>query len=203
MNEIKVVFWDFDGVLIDSNLVRELGFKAVLGHYPVEKVDELLTFHRLNGGLSRYIKFNYFLNKILDERLFNEDVFMLAERFSNFVREYLVNPELLIKDNLNFIEDNKAIYTMFITSGSDERELVYLCDNLDISHLFKSIHGSPKLKDDIIKDLIDEYGFSRHECLLVGDSFNDYEAALKNGIHFMAYGNNDDRIRDLTTFKLF
>ena len=38
----KIFLFDFDGVIIDSNNVREYGFKIVLNKYPDNKIQKLL-----------------------------------------------------------------------------------------------------------------------------------------------------------------
>ena len=189
MHPVKVIFWDFDGVLMDSNAVRDLGFERVLSEFPKDQVDQLLAFHQANGGLSRYVKFRYFFEEIRKEPITDDEILIWAERFSLIMKELLVNPKLFINETLNFVKENQGKYIMHITSGSDQDELQYLCKSMGIEHLFTSIHGSPKLKKEWVKELIDMYGYSKEECVLIGDSFNDYEAAAFSNIHFMAYNN--------------
>lgn len=184
---IKVIFWDFDGVLMDSNAVRDVGFERVLSEFPKEQVDQLLAFHKANGGLSRYVKFRYFFEEIRKEPITAEEILIWAERFSLIMKELLVNPKLLIDEIISFVKDNQGKYIMHITSGSDQGELRYLCQSMGIDHLFTSIHGSPKPKKEWVKELIETHGYGKEECVLIGDSYNDYEAAQNNGIYFMAY----------------
>ena len=61
--KIKTIFWDFDGVILASHPIREMGFKIALQQYPEKEVEALLAYHRENGGWSRYVKFAYFLKK--------------------------------------------------------------------------------------------------------------------------------------------
>lgn len=61
---ITTIFWDFDGVLMNSNAVRDKGFELVLANYPKNQVKQLMNFHQANSGLSRYVKFRFFF-KIL------------------------------------------------------------------------------------------------------------------------------------------
>ena len=143
---IKVIFWDFDGVLIDSNAVRDLGFELVLADFNVDQVEQLLAFHRLNGGLSRYVKFRYFFEEILKVSITDEEILVLAGRFSVITKDLLVNPTLLITKTIEFVKENQGNYIMHITSGSDQEELRYLCKSMHIAHLFYSIHRSPKPK---------------------------------------------------------
>ena len=57
---IKNIFWDFDGVIIDSMPIREFGFRRIFKDFNKEKVELLTDFHRENGGLSRFFKIRYF-----------------------------------------------------------------------------------------------------------------------------------------------
>lgn len=191
MHKIKVIFWDFDGVLMDSNAVRDLGFERVLGEYPKEQVNQLLAFHRANGGLSRYVKFRYFFEKIRREEISDDAILFWAEKFSLLMKELLVNPELLINETLNFVIENQGKYIMHITSGSDHEELRFLCEFLGVDRFFASIHGSPKPKKDWLNELIKTNFYRLNECVLIGDSFNDWEAASISKIHFIAYNNTE------------
>jgi HAD superfamily hydrolase (TIGR01549 family) len=200
MHLIKVIFWDFDGVLMDSNAVRDLGFELVLSEFPTDQVDQLLVFHRENGGLSRYVKFRYFFEEIRKEPISDDDIIILADRFSLIMKELLVNPNLLIEETLNFVKENQGKYIMHITSGSDQNELRFLSQSMGLGHLFTSIHGSPKPKKELVKELIDSHGYVKNECVLIGDSLNDFEAAMFSGIHFMAY--NNEMINDFSSIKI-
>lgn len=201
MHPIKVIFWDFDGVLMDSNAVRDLGFERVLSEFPKEQVDQLLAFHQANGGLSRYVKFRYLFEEIRKEPITEDEIHIWAKRFSLIMKELLVNPELLIEETLNFVKENQGKYIMHITSGSDQNELRYLCQSMGIDHLFSSIHGSPKPKKEWVKELIETHGYSTEECVLIGDSYNDFEAATFSGVHFMAY--NNIKLIEKSTITIF
>lgn len=194
---IKTILWDFDGVLMDSNAVRDLGFVRVLCDFPKEQVDQLLEFHQQNGGLSRYVKFRFFFEEIRNEAISEGEILKWADRFSIIMKELLVNSDLLIHETLNFVKENQELYNMHITSGSDQNELRFLCKALGIDHLFTSIHGSPTPKNQLVADLIKEYQYNIGTCVLIGDSVNDFEAAVNNGIKFLGYGNA--KIKELSS----
>lgn len=197
---IKVIFWDFDGVLMDSNAVRDVGFERVLSEFPKEQVDQLLAFHQANGGLSRYVKFRYFFEEIRNESITDDEILIWAERFSLIMKELLVNTKLLIDETLSFVKENQGKYIMHITSGSDQNELRYLCQSMGIDHLFTSIHGSPKPKKELVKELIEMHEYRQEECVLIGDSYNDYEAARFNKINFMGY--NNPKVESMSNIKI-
>ena len=192
-SNFKVIMWDFDGVLMDSNSVRDLGFETVLANYPADKVAKLMIYHKANGGLSRYVKFRYFFEVILKEKVSEQIIQEMAQSFSTVMREFLTNPDLLIQDSLKFIRLNHEKYAMHIVSGSDQQELRYFCQELGISIYFLSINGSPKPKTQLVSDLLINFRYNKREVLLIGDSINDYDAAVDNGIRFMGYNNNSLR----------
>ncbi len=188
---IKTIFWDFDGVLINSNEIRDQGFIITLKEYPDWQVDQLMAFHHQNGGLSRYVKFKYFFENIRMETVEQGRIDELASAFSKIMRGLLVNPDLLIKENMHFIERNYDDFNMHIVSGSDGNELKYLCEEMDILKYFKSVHGSPTPKTQLVAELIAKNNYNKNECILIGDSINDYEAANDNNIFFKGYGNEE------------
>ncbi|UBZ06856.1 HAD hydrolase-like protein [Salegentibacter mishustinae] len=187
----KNIFWDFDGVLMDSMPVRNKGFELVLKDYPEEQVQELMAFHLKNGGLSRYVKFRYFFEEIRKETISEDEVSIWASKFSEIMRENLVNENLIIQDSFQFVKNNYQRYQMHIVSGSDQEELRYLCKKLNIATFFNSIHGSPIPKIVLVENLLKNNQYKKEESILIGDSINDYEAAKNNNIEFFGYNNPD------------
>ncbi|MCW3093153.1 MAG: Haloacid dehalogenase-like hydrolase [Ferruginibacter sp.] len=189
LNNFKVILWDFDGVLMNSNAIRGMGFEKVLADYPVEQVAALMNFHELNGGLSRYVKFRYFFEEIRKEKITDEQVVELAERFSVIMKKLLFNSALLIDDSIKFVKQNAGKFRMHIVSGSDGTELNALCAFLEISQYFYTIQGSPTPKNQLVEQLLTNNKYPLEQCVLIGDSINDLEAAKINNISFAAYNN--------------
>jgi phosphoglycolate phosphatase-like HAD superfamily hydrolase len=198
---IKNIFWDFDGVILNSNVVRDKGFETVLSGFPKEEVDKLMSFHRKNGGLSRYVKFRYFFEEIKGEEISEEEINKWAAKFSVIMLNSLKDKSLLIRETNTFIKENYKNYQMHIVSGSDQTELRELCKSLEIEHFFKSIHGSPTPKNDLVKMIIERHNYEPANGILIGDSINDYEAAKVNDLHFQAFGNKE--LESRTTINLF
>lgn len=189
-NRIKNIFWDFDGVLMNSNAVRDKGFELVLADYPKDQVKQLMDFHQANGGLSRYVKFRYFFEEVRGEEITDEEVQVWADKFSEIMLANLINEDLLIKETNDFVKANYQNYKMHIVSGSDGNELRKICKGVGIDHYFKSIEGSPTPKKKLVADILEKEKYKLEESLLIGDSINDYEAAEKNKIFFKAYNCN-------------
>lgn len=185
----STILWDFDGVIMDSMPIRDKGFEIVLKNYSQEQISHLMEYHRNNGGLSRYNKFRYFFEKILKESITDSEIQVLAEEFSKVMLKNLLDYKLLNMDSLEFIKSHYRKFNMHIVSGSDQKELIYICKTLGLSKYFISIHGSPVPKKELVKELLKCNNYSKAETCLVGDSFNDLEAANVNEISFFGYNN--------------
>ncbi|PZX47637.1 HAD family hydrolase [Algoriphagus chordae] len=189
LENYKVLLWDFDGVIMDSMPVRELGFRKVLESYPADQVEALIQFHLNNGGWSRYVKFRYFFEDIRKETVSDKEISDLSQSFSEVMRELLISPALLIEDSVVYVRSQVNKLPMHVVSGSDGEELRYICKELDLASNFVSIHGSPTPKGLLIKELIEKFSYDKADLLMIGDSHNDLDAALDNGIDFAAYNN--------------
>lgn len=189
LEEYKVILWDFDGVIIDSNEVRELGFTESLSEFSSDQVEQLLEYHRKNGGLSRYSKFRYFFEEILGETITEKVVQDYARKFSHVVLNRLINPSLLLSDSIEFISEFHSRIQMHVVSGSDGEELQQICSGLGISKYFRSINGSPTPKIELVSNLLQSYELEPSDVCLIGDSINDYDASVINSIDFFGYNN--------------
>lgn len=189
IQDYKVIFWDFDGVIMDSMPIRDRGFIEVLKDFPEDQVAALVAFHQKNGGLSRYVKFRYFYEEILKQPITEDQVNALSLSFSEIMLSLLIDESLLILDSVAFIKNNADKFKMHIVSGSDGKELNHICKELGLDKYFISIQGSPTPKTQLVEDLLAKHGYDKKDVVLIGDSFNDYDAASKNDIGFMGYNN--------------
>lgn len=178
---------------MDSMPVRDKGFEIVLDQYPREELDQLMKFHRENGGLSRYVKFRYFFEEVKGQEINDKEVQDYADLFSEVMLKHLVDERLLIEEAIGFIRENHQRYQMHVVSGSDQKELRHICRELRIEGYFRSIHGSPVPKNQLVRDLLASNGYDPSQTILIGDSINDYEAAMVNGIGFYGYNNPELR----------
>ena len=188
---IKNIFFDFDGVILDSMHIREYGFKKIFDKFDNDLVEKLLKYHNENGGLSRYVKIKYFYNKLLNKDISEKKIDKYADNFSKIMRKELVNKEYLISTTINFIKNNTKQYNFHIVSGSDEKELKFLCESLGGFNYFQSINGSHTPKNELVERVLLINNYVANTTVLIGDSINDYEAAKENGIDFYGFNNPD------------
>lgn len=186
---IKNIIFDFDGVILDSIPVKTEAFRKLFMEFSNVDVERLIKYHLENGGKSRYLKIKYFFNKILNREISEKEILDYANRYSELTKEELAKEVYLIEDTLNFIKNNHENYNMHIASGADEGDLKYICKNLKLEQYFLSIGGSPKVKSEIVEDILKLNDYKKEEIILIGDSTNDFEAAKDNTIEFYAYNN--------------
>lgn len=188
---MKNILWDFDGVILNSMEVRDFGFTEIFKQFSEDQVNQLIKYHRANGGLSRYVKIRYFFESILNRSINDEEVNHFASQFSEIMRVELIHPKNLIHDALNYIKHNYKTHNFHIVSGSDQEELRFLCEELKLSTYFLSIHGSPTSKGTLVEQLLNRHGYLKNITCLIGDSINDYDAAIENDIAFYGYNNTE------------
>lgn len=198
---IKNIIFDFDGVILDSVPIKTEGYRILFKDYPNELIEEMVQYHKLNGGISRYKKIKYFFNELLNQDISEDEVLNYANRYSEITKEELTNPKYIIEDAVNFIKQNYTKYNMHIASGADENDLKYICKKLNLTKYFLSIHGSPTIKSEIVKTILESNNYRKNDTILIGDSINDYEAANENNIEFYGYNNlNLSSIKYIKTF---
>jgi phosphoglycolate phosphatase-like HAD superfamily hydrolase len=148
------------------------------------EINEFLEWAVPNGGISRYDKIRYFYNNIRHEEISDENVNFLAGRYSDIVKQNVINaPD--VKGARDFLKDYHTRAEFHLLSASDGEELREVCKARKIDGFFKTISGSPVNKKDNLRRLIENNGWLRSECLYIGDSVNDLDAAILAGIDFI------------------
>ncbi len=200
MNNIyaKSLIFDCDGVIFDSNQLKVQAFRNTLNEYPVELVDRFITYHKKHGGISRYVKFKYFLDVILE---IPDEAYLLDKWLSYFGNNCL---ELYMKAQLtegclDVLNRYYGLKNLYIASGSDQEELRQIFKNRKIYKFFKYIYGSPKTKEECI-DIITNIEI-HNEFIFIGDSLIDYEVAQKYDLDFIfvhKYSDDKDGIINIS-----
>jgi len=193
---IKVIIFDFDGVIADSNNVKTEAFVQLFDRYPPHLKETIGRFHLQNGGMSRFEKFRYIYENFIKEPLSNERFDKLCRDFKRFVVDRVVNVPL-INGVKNFLEENKNRYKFYIVSGTPDEEIKDIVKRRGLGVYFSDVYGSPRSKEELIKAVLKENDYSPEDVVFLGDSINDYEGAKGAGVKFVG------KISDDSTFDLF
>ncbi len=182
--DFKHIIFDFDGVLAETNEIRFDGFQEVLKDYPQEQLAALDSWVRANGGLSRHVKLRHFFNTIRAEALSDEQLGGFVRQYSSVVKQKVVDAPA-VKGSVEFLAAHRRRFSYAIISGADEAELREVCKMRGISDYFDVILGAPCGKPENLIKLFDDLPWERKECVFVGDSINDYDAAVAEDIFFV------------------
>ena len=156
-------------------------------------VSSFITYHELNGGISRYIKFEYFLRNILKKQNFQEEHSSLLRKFSLISMEILSREAKLIPGVKDFLKKlNKEKKYVIACSGTDEIDLKKILAIKNIDQYFSHIYGSPKTKKEILLKALTEYKNHKIQGIFFGDASSDYEAAKKFQLDFIFVSYNSD-----------
>lgn len=186
----NTLVFDCDGVVLNSNTIKTDAFRAVTLPFGESASAAFVQFHKQNGGVSRFNKFDHFLETILPAyaaQTFGEEkprlLSSFLEKFSEEVREGLLRCE--VAPGLEKLREAMPGVRWLIVSGSDQAELREILDQRGISHYFDfGIYGSPKDKYSIVSGLL-ETGQIHLPALFLGDSRLDYEVSKAFGLDFM------------------
>ena len=76
------IIFDCDGVILNSNKIKTNAFKKLFHNNPKYLVNKIVTYHKNNGGKSRYMKIKYFYKNLLKKELSEKDLKDQAELYS-------------------------------------------------------------------------------------------------------------------------
>ena len=181
---LQALFFDFDGVLIDSNLPKTEAFRTLFKDYDTKTIEEIVSYHQLHGGISRVEKIRHVHKQILKQPLTDKELARWSAKYSQLVVEKVVTVDW-ISGAKEFLDSIRGALPIFVISGTPEDELRYIIERRKISGYFREILGSPIKKPVHIRNLLFGYRLDPGACIFVGDALTDCNAAAETGLQFV------------------
>jgi phosphoglycolate phosphatase-like HAD superfamily hydrolase len=188
---VSGIIFDFDGVLVDSVSVKTDAFRDLFSDEK-HHLAEILDFHRLNGGMSRFVKFEYIYHEILNKDLSEARARELGDEFSRLVTQRVIACPAM-PGSLDFIHNYHLRLPLFIASATPEDELREIASKRGLSPYFREICGSPRSKSEVIRVILHRNRLAAGTVPFVGDAINDYMASLETDSPFFAFAPNGRR----------
>ncbi len=181
----EVIIFDCDGVLMDSNGVKEEAFvKITKNHFGDEAAEFIREFHRKNGGVSRRVKFQAVIDKFTPHK--SHLLEQLCHQFENLSRNGILNCKLAedCEKVLSTLSARKKL--LMVLSGTPTEVLADVISQRKISQYFERLMGSPKSKIKHLIDLHDEGVLNKNKrFVFIGDSLTDFQASKEfKNCHF-------------------
>ncbi|MDP5129527.1 MAG: HAD hydrolase-like protein [Paraglaciecola sp.] len=178
----QTLVFDCDGVVLNSNKVKtEAFFKAALP-YGEAAAQQLVDYHVARGGISRYKKFEWFVDNVVAGQA-GPNLEQLLAAYAAEVRHGLLTCD--IAEGLAELKAKTPQANWLIVSGGDQEELREVFAARDIAKYFDGgIFGSPDSKDLILaRELLS--GNIQKPALFFGDSKYDFRASSDAGLAFI------------------
>lgn len=187
----KHLIFDFDGTINDTSEGIYATFTAVLKRYGIDasKID-------LNPHIGPPLTYSY--NHLVGEANCAEAIELHRKTFVDINAVALSKPyegaiELL--DKLY----NSGKYVMAIASCKLREHLVASLKLFNIDRYFTYVYAQTEqlqYKAEVLNALIDDNCIDRADCLMIGDTLNDIDGAVANGIDVVAvaygFGKRDE-----------
>ena len=205
------IFFDFDGVIVDSIHIKTQVFYEMYLPYGKNIADKAKQHHIENGGISRFEKFKLYHKDFLGKTLNNDDLEQLASEFSLRVKNAVIESKI-VPGVIDLLEELYNSLDLFIITGTPTEEIIEIIEKRGWTKYFKEILGSPTNKDNWSKYLLNKYQYNHNKVLFIGDATTDYDAAKLNNFDFALRTHNENKplfknksvykFRDFTEFKL-
>ena len=93
LSDYSTIAFDCDGVILNSNKVKTNAFYDAALPYGEKNAEALKNYHTQNGGVSRFKKFQWFVDSFVEQTLRNEAYEQLLTRYADIVEKGLLNCE--------------------------------------------------------------------------------------------------------------
>ena len=196
----SAIFFDVDGVLIDSVEIKGEVFAEVFSDFPAES-ERILALHRAYGGVSRASKIKLMYRELTGNEIESHDYAQRLHLFSALIRDRVLRaPE--ISGARKTLEDLHEFFWMHAVSAMPIEELTQVLAKHQFYSFFRSVHGDPPQKSETVRELLDGHGYKTQDCFLVGDSRQDEQAALINRLTFIQVGKANNRKLGYASLKI-
>ena len=188
---VHTVILDFDGVVLESVDVKTNAFRHLFSFSP-EHVDEIVCYHLENGGMSRFEKFRHIYSCILKEPLSDSLFAELSARFSELVYDAVLAAPF-VAGAREFITGCSGTTPVHIVTATPYEEICRIIRARHLTTCFASVHGAPTAKSAAIEEILEQGGIRPPSALFIGDSRNDWQAAVTTGVRFIGRVRPGDR----------
>jgi phosphoglycolate phosphatase-like HAD superfamily hydrolase len=193
----KVIVFDFDGTLIDSN---QLKYDAFFKLFPSDDLHKKIVTEVLSEILeeSRYVILREIIKRLNTEM--NED------ELDNNVQVLAAKYNVIVVDDAKHCKEKPGAkevlelfskrYNLYLNSTTPETSLKDIVKHRKWENYFCDIFGYPNDKTLVLLDIIKTESINPDELLVVGDGKSDRDSANSVKCAFLQI-NNDNSLMEL------
>ncbi|ADU61132.1 MAG: HAD hydrolase-like protein [Pseudodesulfovibrio sp.] len=182
---MQAVFFDFDGVILDSVAVKTAAFAEMYADHGEAVRRAVVDYHLSHGGVSRHEKFRHFHEQLLGLPMTEALMARLCAAFSDLTLAKVMAAPFIpgARETLAALADRSV--SAFVASGTPQAELEAIVLARLGHGVFAEVHGSPRTKVEIVRDVLARHGFAPARCVFVGDAMTDWRAARECAVPFV------------------
>ncbi len=198
-----IVVYDFDGVILNSDLLKYNIFKHLFIKEKKRIRNKILKYHFFNQGINRKIKFEHISKNILKFKNYKKKSIELENTFKKLLRTKIFSCKFNLGaiKSLNFLKKKKI--SCYVATGVKQQEIENIILKLKIKKYFKKIYGYPKKKENILRIIKQTEKVKYSSLYFVGDSMSDLIAAKRRKVNFLGKKTtlNSKKIKNNKYFK--
>lgn len=184
MEDCRALFFDFDGVLVESLDVKVEAFRKVYAPHGASIERQAIDYYVRETGVPRLRRFRHCHKHLLGRDLTNDEVQALSDQFGGMVEDLVVACDG-VPGAREFLEAFSATIPCFVVSATPDAELKRILRRRRMNHFFAAAYGSPPDKPEVLAEVLAARRMTGADTIMVGDGLADYRAATKNGIRFI------------------
>ena len=194
---VKVIVFDFDGTLIDSN---QLKYDAFFELFSSKNHHKQIIKNVLNEILeeSRYVILREIIKR-LNTEMHEDELDDRVQKLANRYNKIVVDGAKHCKEKpgaKEVLESLSKRYNLYLNSTTPETSLKDIVKHRKWENYFCDIFGYPNDKTSVLLDIIKTESINPDELLVVGDGKSDRDSANSVKCAFLQI-NNDNSLMEL------
>ena len=180
----KIVIFDFDGVILESNRIKDNAFHDLYLPHGRGAAARALKIHLSHHGRSRFEKFAMMHQEILDREITAAESAELGRQFTEKCFHEICRCPF-VPGALEFLEQYHQSHILAVASATPEDELKEIVAARNLQKFFKHVFGKPTSKSDNLRKIILLENVPASAAVFVGDQISDWESAHAVGVRFI------------------
>lgn len=184
MRDWRAIFFDFDGVIVESLDVKIEAFRRIYAPHGETVVKRAIDHYVHEAGVPRQLRFRHCHKQFLGRDLSDAEVQALSDRFGELVEDLVVACPA-VPGAREFLEAFAPKIPCFVVSATPDAELQRILDRRGLARFFAAAHGSPPDKVEVLSRILARRGWRGADTAMIGDGLADHRAATAHGIRFV------------------